>query len=44
MDIESELPFGVILQDQEFSISHNGQKYALEKIAVGGDVDAALFS
>ena len=43
VDIESELPFGVILQDQEFSISHNGQKYALEKIAVGGDVDAALF-
>lgn len=43
VDIESDLPFGVTLLGQEFSISRNGQKYALEKIALGGERDVALF-
>lgn len=41
--VDIEPPFGIEIKEQAFSITHNGQKYALEKIALGGEIDIALF-
>lgn len=41
--VDLEPPWFVNILKQDFSITYNRQKYALEKIALGGDTDIALF-